>query len=835
MANTDPEHWFLPPERITPFRQPAYTAGNTVRILVDGAPYMADLADVLAEMQGGDYLLLSGWRVTPTQNLHGEGDPGPTFVAVITGLMAAGVLVRALVWKIPAHFVHRHGQENASFVDSLNEEADPEVAAMLDDLLPKKGVPSHHQKVIVLSAQGQHYAYLGGIDIATDRWDTTAHDEPDGRTREGFDAWHDIQCAIQGPAVAQVWDNFAERWNAMAHHALATSGGGIAATELDPGVRPNPDDLPSGGDHYVQLLRNLAADNVYEFAPDGEQTVRHAYRQAIDRAEQYIYIEDQYLWPCPFLDQLKNAVGRGVKLILVLAKTYDTAVLDAVHNLMQRRFLDELRAVNAENVFAFHLRLPDVTKKIQVHTKAMIIDDRFAAVGTANVNHRSHTCDGEIHVGIVDRDTMPRRPEGPDTDRVGRLPRAFRKMLWHEHLGTPVADPDPLEEASQALLAFPGVRVVGGEAKPATAVPELTLEPFAAGTGTARHLERIAWSPDGTRLAGTSADGQAWVVDLAPPGLRFATPLGAAATDLAWHPLDVGELAVACDDGTVRVLDSASGAERLRIQAHQGPVTGLTWSPDGASLATTGHDRRVGVWARADGAQRWQQQLDGDVLAARWSPDGALVAAYFASFLGAFRGTYVSLWDATTGQQRVPIGLEPLTLLAEPRGLAWAPVSAGRRLAATYTEPPAIWHPTQGTGIVIFDPDVPSASKLQIGYVDVTALAWRPQGDLLASNTPGAAAVVWQLLPPTVAGRLQPVATFLPRADAPGHDAHATDVAWRPDGLRLATATDAGFIWIWDTTLFHIHHVSLHEVPLPRGALLFSEGLMNPDLPVPID
>ena len=78
MANTDPEHWFLPPERITPFRQPAYTAGNTVRILVDGAPYMADLADVLAEMQGGDYLLLSGWRVTPTQNLHGEGDPGPT-------------------------------------------------------------------------------------------------------------------------------------------------------------------------------------------------------------------------------------------------------------------------------------------------------------------------------------------------------------------------------------------------------------------------------------------------------------------------------------------------------------------------------------------------------------------------------------------------------------------------------------------------------------------------------------------------------------------------------------------------------------------------------------
>lgn len=48
------------------------------------------------------------------------------------------------------------------------------------------------------------------------------------------------------------------------------------------------------GTHHVQVLRTLVCEGVYPFAPDGGQTLRLAYEKAIDRAQHYVYIEDQY-------------------------------------------------------------------------------------------------------------------------------------------------------------------------------------------------------------------------------------------------------------------------------------------------------------------------------------------------------------------------------------------------------------------------------------------------------------------------------------------------------------------------------------------------------------
>jgi WD40 repeat protein len=46
----------------------------------------------------------------------------------------------------------------------------------------------------------------------------------------------------------------------------------------------------------------------------------------------------------------------------------------------------------------------------------------------------------------------------------------------------------------------------------------------------------------------------------------------------------------------VKIWDTASGKERLTIDAHLLRVTCLAFSPDGKSLATGSEDKTVKVW-----------------------------------------------------------------------------------------------------------------------------------------------------------------------------------------------------------------------------------------------
>lgn len=113
-----------------------------------------------------------------------------------------------------------------------------------------------------------------------------------------------------------------------------------------------------------------------------------------------------------------------------MPRTYDEwEWFGKVHNSMRQRVFDELRSVNPENVFTFHLRLLDETKKIQLHSKLMIVDDRYVCIGTANFNYRSHGSDSEINVAVVDEETEPRVAGGDPNDQVGKFPRALRVAI----------------------------------------------------------------------------------------------------------------------------------------------------------------------------------------------------------------------------------------------------------------------------------------------------------------------------------------------------------------------------------------------------------------------
>jgi hypothetical protein len=76
----------------------------------------------------------------------------------------------------------------------------------------------------------------------------------------------------------------------------------------------------------------------------------------------------------------------------------------------------------------------------------------------------------------------------------------------------------------------------------------------------------------------------------------FRQPAGFVST-LALGSGPSGSQRVACggEDGTIRVLDAATGKELWTLGKHSGPVTSLAFSPDGKSLASGSEDGTIKV------------------------------------------------------------------------------------------------------------------------------------------------------------------------------------------------------------------------------------------------
>ncbi|KAI9105816.1 hypothetical protein DFS34DRAFT_601037 [Phlyctochytrium arcticum] len=79
-----------------------------------------------------------------------------------------------------------------------------------------------------------------------------------------------------------------------------------------------------------------------------------------------------------------------------------------------------------------------VTEQIYVHAKVMIVDDKCALIGSANINDRSlmGSRDSELAIVMTDTAAVPTKMAGQPFS-ASRFPLALRLRLFHEHLGIP--------------------------------------------------------------------------------------------------------------------------------------------------------------------------------------------------------------------------------------------------------------------------------------------------------------------------------------------------------------------------------------------------------------
>lgn len=87
-------------------------------------------------------------------------------------------------------------------------------------------------------------------------------------------------------------------------------------------------------------------------------------------------------------------------------------------------------------------RLPSgqlTTEQVYIHAKAMVVDDRLALIGSANINERSQRGDRDSELACVVRDTdMIDGTMAGKPFKVGRFAHTLRVRLMREHLGVDV-------------------------------------------------------------------------------------------------------------------------------------------------------------------------------------------------------------------------------------------------------------------------------------------------------------------------------------------------------------------------------------------------------------
>jgi serine/threonine protein kinase/WD40 repeat protein len=231
------------------------------------------------------------------------------------------------------------------------------------------------------------------------------------------------------------------------------------------------------------------------------------------------------------------------------------------------------------------------------------------------------------------------------------------------------------------------------------------------------------FSPDSRRIALTHVDGELLVYDLAtrhPSRLRRGP---GPAQDLAYRP-DGVQIAVIYNEKkpSCQIVEARSGKLVRSIPL---PIwtEGVTWSADGATLATPCSDRNIYLWDAATGARRTTLEGSNTLgMRAAFHPAGTLLAS--SGWDGRLR-----LWDSALGR--------PVLSLSGGYSCSWPEFSQDGRTAAgledtltSYQVEPALEHRT-----------LSHACTTSISYADA---AIRHDGRVLAVGTSRGVAL-WDL------------------------------------------------------------------------------------------
>lgn len=212
----------------------------------------------------------------------------------------------------------------------------------------------NHRKILVCDGT---VGFAGGLNIG---------DEYQGRKKR-FAPWRDTHLRVEGPAVRQLQEIFAEDW-------LFATDEDLAATEYFPDAEPV-------GNSVVQVV---------DSGPDKEHAAIHSvFFTAVNEATDRIYITTPYFIPdAAMLLALKSAAWRGVDVRILLPGRSDLWLVKLAGHSYYRELVEA-------GVKIYEHR-PGI-----LHAKTMVVDGVWGTIGSANMDIRSFRLNYEVNVLVA--------------------------------------------------------------------------------------------------------------------------------------------------------------------------------------------------------------------------------------------------------------------------------------------------------------------------------------------------------------------------------------------------------------------------------------------------
>ena len=502
---------------------------NRAAVLIDAAAFFAAVRGACLKARRS--ILVVGWDIDSRTQLVGAGgapaDGYPSgFAEFLSELVTTrpDLNVQLLLWDYSLLYA---GERELLPRLSLGWRTPDRVTLCIDNSVPFGS--SQHQKIVVVD---DAVAFSGGLDLTIRRWDTTAHSaenrhrvDPSGHPYRPF---HDVQMMVDGEAARALALLARERW------CRANSGTPVVEPFGDPwpeGVAPDFTDVDVG------IARTQPRY-------DHEEPVREAetlFLDSIDLAEREIYIENQFLSSPLIADRLAERLRQrpGLQVVMVAPRSHDSWVERHTMRNGRIRFWRQVTAAGGERVRLVYpaVEQGDRTTNTMIHSKVMVVDDRFLRVGSANMNNRSMGADTECDLAIE-----------AHTDRERTAILKIRNRLLGEHCGLAAAD-------VAAFLARHGSLTRAADELSANGH---SLRPIDDGEpdegGLAGVIERIADPPRPIRPARLARH---LLARLRPLLVALACALAVLGIALAWRYTALSELVTA--DNVRAVLKSVRG------------------------------------------------------------------------------------------------------------------------------------------------------------------------------------------------------------------------------------------------------------------------------------
>ena len=322
-----------------------------VDVLRDGAATLAAITQAIEAAR--EHVHLEYYIFEPDET-------GLPLLALLARKAAEGARVRLLVDAVGSpRLASRRGRHHLQALREAGGEFGVFHPARIDRWRPLVNLRTH-RKIVVCDAR---VGFAGGINITSDENDAL----------HPHHAYRDTHLRLEGAAVNWLQYLFLQDW-AYAQSTRRLPAGLFAAA------------TPAEGEPAI-------ATQVIASGPDTSgQAIHRATLHAIGSARQRVWLTTPYFVPTePTLMALTNAALRGVDVRLMVPQRCDSRLVGAA----ARSYYDDVLRAGIR-VWEYGPRL--------MHAKTMLVDDRYALIGSANFDYRSFLLNFELSVALFDAD-----------------------------------------------------------------------------------------------------------------------------------------------------------------------------------------------------------------------------------------------------------------------------------------------------------------------------------------------------------------------------------------------------------------------------------------------